>query len=432
VSIFAHGLKISRTTYPMNGTFLYNIVIQLYRAGVFLAAATGNAKARLWLEGRRNWQDKMREDLAHKNDVVWIHAASLGEFEQGRPLLEAIRQEYPASCIVLTFFSPSGYEVRKDYPVADHIYYLPLDTKQNAREFIQILKPRLAIFIKYEFWYHFLTTLYEKQIPVLLISGIFRPDQVFFKFYGGMFRRLLKQMTYIFVQNKESLDLLAGIGITHAVLSGDTRFDRVWALRKEAPSLTKIKDYIAGRKAVIAGSTWEADEQVLSTWWVQHADNHRCLIIAPHETHETHIRQLLELFPGAARFTDASWQSPVLIIDNVGLLSALYRYAHVTYVGGGFGKDGIHNILEPATYGKPVVFGPVFHKYPEGAALLAAGGGISVSNQAELNEQMEMLLKDDQLCAQKGQQASHYVEDNKGVTDRIIYYIQVKRFLTNA
>jgi 3-deoxy-D-manno-octulosonic-acid transferase len=416
----------------MKGTFLYNIGIQLYRAGVSLAAAAGNAKARLWLEGRRNWQEKMRTELAHKDDVVWIHAASLGEFEQGRPLLEAIRQEYPGSWIVLTFFSPSGYEVRKDYPVADHIYYLPLDTKQNAREFVQIVNPSLAIFIKYEFWYHYLTTLYEQEIPVLLISGIFRPDQVFFKFYGGMFRRLLEQMTYIFVQNQESLDLLAGIGINHAVLSGDTRFDRVWALRTEAPPLTKIRDYIGERKAVIAGSTWEADERLLAAWWSQRNDNQVCLIIAPHEIHETHIQQLLELFPGAARYTAGNWKAPVLIIDNIGMLSALYRYARVSYVGGGFGKDGIHNVLEPATYSKPVVFGPVFHKYPEAAALLAAGGGISVSNQTELTEQLELLLKDDQICTQKGQQAGHYVEDNKGVTDRIIYYIQVKRFLTSV
>ncbi|SFE79012.1 3-deoxy-D-manno-octulosonic-acid transferase [Chitinophaga sp. CF118] len=414
----------------MNGTFLYNIGIQLYKVGVLLAAAAGNAKARLWLKGRRNWQQKMRTELAHKEDIVWIHAASLGEFEQGRPVLEAIRKEYPGAWIVLTFFSPSGYEVRKDYPVADHIYYLPLDTKRNAWEFVEIVQPRLAIFIKYEFWYNYLTVLHERNIPVLLISGIFRPDQIFFKFYGGMFRRLLQQLTYIFVQNRESLELLANIGVTHAVLSGDTRFDRVWALRKEAPQLVQIKDFIAGRKAVIAGSTWEADEKLLATWWVQHNDNQRCLIIAPHEIHEAHIQHLLELFPGATRFTEGKWQSSVLIIDNIGMLSYLYRYARVSYVGGGFGKDGIHNILEPATYGKPVVFGPVFHKYPEAAALLATGGGISIAGQDELNRQLELLLEDDVVCTQKGKQASQYVEDNKGVTDRIIYYIQVKRFLT--
>jgi 3-deoxy-D-manno-octulosonic-acid transferase len=224
---------------------------------------------------------------------------------------------------------------------------------------------------------------------------------------------------------------MAGIGVT-AELSGDTRFDRVWALRTEAPALEKISNYIAGRKAVIAGSTWEADEQLLAGWWSQYTGNQRCLIIAPHEVHETHMLELLAKFPGAARFTTGDWQSPVLIIDNIGMLSALYRYARVTYVGGGFGKDGIHNVLEPATYDKPVVFGPVFHKYPEAAALLAAGGGISVSNQAELNGQMELLLNDDQLCAQKGEQAGHYIAANKGVTENILSYIQVKRFLTKA
>jgi len=414
----------------MAGTLFYNIGIQLYKTGVSLAASTGNAKARLWLEGRRGWQQKMQAGLMHKKNVVWVHAASLGEFEQGRPVLEEIRKSYPEACIVLTFFSPSGYEVRKNYPSADYIYYLPADTKNNAREFINILRPELAIFIKYEFWYHYLTTLHQQNIPVLLISGIFRPDQVFFKFYGGMFRKLLQQLTRIFVQNQESLDLLTGIGLTNVEISGDTRFDRVWALRDEAPPLTKISDYITGRSAVIAGSTWEGDEKLLAEWWKQQADNHLCLIIAPHEIHETHISQLLELFPGAARFTDKQWQSSVLIIDNIGMLSALYRYARVTYVGGGFGKSGIHNVLEPATYGKPVVFGPVFDKFPEAAALIAAGGGVSISSQQELNEQLQSLLNDDVLCLQKGQAASRYVAENKGATGKIMDYIQVKRFLT--
>jgi 3-deoxy-D-manno-octulosonic-acid transferase len=407
----------------MVDTLVYNIGIRLYRTGVSLAAFTGNAKARLWLEGRRNW----REKITGGDNVIWIHAASLGEFEQGRPVLEAIHDKYPASRIVLTFFSPSGYEVRKNYPVADHIFYLPLDTKQNAKDFIAILQPKLAIFIKYEFWYHYLTTLYKNNIPVLLISGIFRPDQPFFKFYGGMFRGLLKKLTWLFVQNQESLDLLTGIGITNASLAGDTRFDRVWDLLQEAPELQPIADFIAGRKAVIAGSTWEEDERLLAGWWKSHDD--RCLIIAPHEIHESHIQQLLGLFPGAVRFSSLK-PGAVLIIDNVGMLSALYRYGHVTYVGGGFGKDGIHNILEPATYSKPVVFGPVHHKFPEAAALLAAGGGASISNQAELDKIMESLLEDDQLCAQKGKQAGRYVAENKGATERILDYIRTRQLIS--
>lgn len=406
----------------MVDTLVYNIGIRLYRTGVSLAAFTGNAKARLWLEGRKNWREKMQVGTG----CIWIHAASLGEFEQGRPVLEAIHNKYPDSRIVLTFFSPSGYEVRKNYPVADHIFYLPLDTKQNAKDFIAILQPKLAIFIKYEFWYHYLTTLYKNNIPVLLISGIFRPEQPFFKFYGGMFRRLLKKFNWLFVQNKASLDLLSGIGVKNASLAGDTRFDRVWDLLEEAPPVAGIKEFIGERKAVIAGSTWHSDELVLAGWWREQAG--RCLIIAPHEVDEGHIQQLLGLFPGAVRYSSLKPGS-VLIIDNVGMLSALYRYARVAYVGGGFGKDGIHNILEPATYSKPVVFGSVYHKFPEAATLLALGGAISVGHQFAMNREMEALLEDDPLCAQIGQIAGRYVADNKGVTEKILNYIQEKRLI---
>ena len=409
---------------------MYNTGIRLYRSGVSLAAATGNAKAKLWLEGRSNWQQKMRQQITGTPAIVWIHAASLGEFEQGRPVLEGIRQQYPDHKILLTFFSPSGYEVRKNYPGADYIFYLPLDTPDNAREFMEIVQPQLAIFIKYEFWYHFMTVLYRQNVPVLLISGIFRPGQPFFKPYGGMFRRLLKQLTYIFVQNRESLELLAGINITNAALAGDTRFDRVWALQQEAPPVAQIPAFIGGRKAVIAGSTWEKDEALLAAWWAKHGEHDRCLIIAPHEIQESHIKKIQQLFPGAGRYSQNPEPGNVLIIDNVGLLSALYRYARVTYVGGGFGKDGIHNILEPATYGRPVVFGPVFHKFPEAAALLAAGGARSVKNAAQLEQQMETLLQDDLVCIQTGQRAGRYVAENKGATGKILDYIQVKRFLT--
>jgi 3-deoxy-D-manno-octulosonic-acid transferase len=316
--------------------------------------------------------------------------------------------------------------VRKNYPVADHIFYLPLDTKQNAKDFIAILQPKLAIFIKYEFWYHYLTALYENNIPVLLISGIFRPEQPFFKFYGGMFRGLLKKFNWLFVQNKASLDLLSGIGVKNASLAGDTRFDRVWDLLEEAPPVAGIKEFIGERKAVIAGSTWHSDELMLAGWWRESAD--RCLIIAPHEVDESHIQQLLGLFPGAVRYSSLKPGS-VLIIDNVGMLSALYRYARVTYVGGGFGKDGIHNILEPATYNKPVVFGPVYHKFPEAATLLFLGGAISVGHQFAMNREMEALLEDDSLCTQIGQIAGQYVADNKGATEKILNYIQEKRLV---
>lgn len=415
----------------MLGNLIYNIGIRSYRGAVGLAAATGNAKAKLWINGRQHWREDLKERLQGTGPILWVHAASLGEFEQGRPVLEAIRAQYPHCRILLTFFSPSGYEVRKNYQGADYVCYLPLDTPRNARDFLDIVRPSLVIFIKYEFWYHFLTAMSHRQIPVLLVSGIFRPNQLFFKPYGGMFRRLLRQFDWIFVQNQASLELVRQLGIDKVSLAGDTRFDRVWALLQEPAPLPAIVSFINGRKAVIAGSTWEADEQVLADWWKNHASPDRCLIVAPHEIHEGHIKQVLQLFPGAVRYSTGG-QGHVLIIDNIGLLSLLYRYAHVTYIGGGFGKDGIHNILEPATYSKPVVFGPVFHKYPEAAALLAAGGGASIADAGALTTTMESLLSDDALCTQKGNAAGRFVADNKGATGKILDYIQEKRFFTKA
>ncbi|WP_170117605.1 3-deoxy-D-manno-octulosonic acid transferase [Chitinophaga ginsengisoli] len=417
-------------------TIIYNLGIRGYKAGVALAAATGNAKARKWLEGRRHWRTALEQHLPNAGPIVWIHAASLGEFEQGRPVLEALRQQYPHCKILLTFFSPSGYEVRKDYPGADYVCYLPLDTPQNAKDFIRIVKPALAIFIKYEFWYHMLTRLYREKVPVLLISGIFRPGQPFFKPYGGMFRKLLQQFSYIFVQNRESMSLLEQIGIQHTALAGDTRFDRVWALQEEERSLPGIGAFIGTRQAIIAGSTWDADETLLAAWWKQQQDKDGpCLVIAPHEIEMAHISKLLELFPEAIRYTawiktEKKQPGRVLLIDNIGMLSVLYRYAAITYVGGGFGKDGIHNILEPATYGKPVLFGPVFHKYPEAAALIAAGGGISIHDLSTFDTQMGKLLQDESIRLQVGANAKDYVAENKGATSKILQYIQEKRFLT--
>jgi 3-deoxy-D-manno-octulosonic-acid transferase len=415
-------------------TIIYDLGIRGYRAAVALAAATGNAKARRWQEGRRNWRVGLQQHLPGTGPIVWVHAASLGEFEQGRPVLEAIRQQYPHCKILLTFFSPSGYEVRKDYQGADYVCYLPLDTRRNARDFSRLVKPALAIFIKYEFWYHMLTSLHREKVPVLLISGIFRSGQPFFKPYGGMFRKLLQQLTWIFVQDSASMALLEQAGITHTTMAGDTRFDRVWALQEENRVLPGISEFIGGRQAVIAGSTWETDEALLASWWKKRNTEGRCLIIAPHEVEAEHIEKLVTLFPGAIRYT--AWtKSPatpgnVLIIDNVGMLSALYRYAAVTYVGGGFGKDGIHNILEPATYGKPVLFGPVFHKFPEAASLIAAGGGTSIHDLDMLDRQMEKLLQDESTRLNTGTQAKNYVAGNKGATGKILAYIQEKRFLT--
>ncbi|WP_298741696.1 glycosyltransferase N-terminal domain-containing protein [uncultured Chitinophaga sp.] len=424
-------------------TFIYNIGIRLYQAGVNIAAATGNRKARLWLEGRKGWAARMKRELeGETGPLVWVHAASLGEFEQGRPVMEALRKQYPGYRLLLTFYSPSGYEVRKDYKGADHVFYLPLDTPGNARQFLDIVRPSLAIFIKYEFWYHFMTGLYKRQIPFVLISAIFREDQVFFKWHGGLFRRLLRLLSHIFVQNESSRQLLQQIDIEHVTVSGDTRFDRVWALAHEAVELPLVKQFVGNKRTIVAGSTWASDESALAAWWAGHYEADRRLIIAPHEVNEPHIRKLLDLFPGAVRYSElggarvehngyeGEHPGTVLIIDNVGMLSSLYRYACVTYIGGGFDPGGIHNILEPATFGKPIVFGPVYDKYAEAVELLASGGAVSVPNDPALAQQMEELLLDDTLCTRTGDVASKYVADNKGATDRILSYIQEKRFLT--
>ncbi|HEY8917773.1 MAG TPA: glycosyltransferase N-terminal domain-containing protein [Chitinophaga sp.] len=434
----------------MFSTIFYNLGIALYSAGLKIAAATGNTKAALWLNGRKDWAAQMQKTLAAGTGgpLVWVHAASLGEFEQGRPVLEAFRKQHPGCRLLLTFFSPSGYEVRKNYEGVDYVYYLPLDTRKNARLFLDIVQPKLAIFIKYEFWYHFMNTLYQRQIPAILISGIFRDDQPFFKWYGGLFRRLLQQLTHIFVQNEASRNMLQQIDIKHVTVAGDTRFDRVWALQQEAVERPLVKQFARNRKTVVAGSTWESDEAALFAWWAGHYEPDRRLVIAPHEINESHIIRLLELFPGALRYSDLAGThishpedvphvdiehpGKVLIIDNIGMLSSLYRYACVAYVGGGFDKDGIHNVLEPATYGKPVVFGPVYQEYAEAVELVALGGAFTVPHEPALSRQMEELLMNDELCTQAGYIAGKYVSESRGATGKILAYIQEKRFLTSV
>ncbi|QJB40281.1 3-deoxy-D-manno-octulosonic acid transferase [Chitinophaga oryzae] len=411
---------------------IYDTGIRLYRAGVGLAAMGGKKKASLWLDGRQHWRSRMEQAGMGRHPLIWVHAASLGEFEQGRPVLEALRRQYPGYKILLTFFSPSGYEVRKDYPGADYIYYLPLDTRRNARDFISIARPALALFIKYEFWYHFLTELYTRKIPVLLVSGIFRENQLFFKGYGGMFRRLLQQLTHIFVQNESSMRLLQGIGIRTASISGDTRFDRVAALLTEQAALPLVAQLAGNSHLLVAGSTWPEDEQLLASWWRQTTRPGMKMIIAPHEIHESHIRQVQALFPEAVTYSALKAGAPpadVLIIDNIGMLTTLYRYAYVAYVGGGFGKDGIHNLLEPAVYSKPVIIGPEYSKYFEAVELVALKGALVVSGLTNLEDYMQRLLNEPAFYEETASIAGNYVKDNKGATEKILQYIQENRFL---
>ncbi|WP_423737494.1 3-deoxy-D-manno-octulosonic acid transferase [Chitinophaga caseinilytica] len=411
--------------------FLYNMGIRMYRAVVGLAARAGKAKAKAWIEGRERLWPELEAAMASPKPAIWVHAASLGEFEQGRPILEALRTEYPDHRIVLTFFSPSGYEVRKNWPGADFICYLPLDTPANAARFLGQVRPQLAIFIKYEFWFHFLQALYVRQVPVLLISGIFRHKQLFFKPYGGMFRDLLRNMDHLFVQNETSITLLHNIGIRQVTLAGDTRFDRVWALRQKPVRLPAIEAALRVEKVLVAGSTWEADEEALAKWWYGGGKEGRQLVLAPHEIHAAHLDKIQSLFPDAVRFSELNGRQPdVLVIDNVGMLSALYRYGRIAYVGGGFGKAGIHNLLEPATYGRPVIIGPVFHQFHEAMMLVQLRGAIVVKDADELSKAITA-LNDPFYYGQSAEIAARFVEDHKGATGKIMGYIQEKRFLTS-
>lgn len=364
-----------------------------------------------------------------------MHCASAGEFEQGKPVAEALKAQHPSYKLLVSFFSPSGYAAAQNYAAADHICYLPLDTRKNAQRFIKTVKPQLAVFVKYEFWYHHLSAAAFHHVPLLLVSGVFRKDQIFFAAYGGFFRRMLFLFRYIFVQDKASLALLQRHGLTACGLGGDTRFDRVAELNRQSETVPLIDDFIQNKKAVVAGSTWEGDENRLQQFVQSNPDVK--LILAPHEVNERHLQNLQRLFPNAVRYSllQKVKQRPdaqVLIIDCVGLLSRLYQHAAVAYVGGGFTNDGIHNILEAAVWGKPVLFGPNYKKYREAFELIAAGGGFSVADGTALNNLAGTLIKNQAYRQEVGAKAKAYVAAHTGATQNVLDYVQEKRLLTNA
>lgn len=398
---------------------LYNIGILLYYTLVYIVSLYKN-KAKLWIKGRSGQQVKPL------NSSIWFHFASLGEFEQGRPVLEAVKNDYPQHPIVVTFFSPSGYEARKDTPLADAVYYLPLDRAANARKFIRTINPVMAIFTKYEYWYHFFNELHKKHVPLYIISGIFRPGQVFFKWYGGLHRKMLKMVTWFFVQDIPSKHLLHDAGITNVTISGDTRFDRVWANAQQPKSLKYVAEFKNGQPLFIAGSTWPADEKLL----VETLSGYPGwkFIFAPHEISEDKINSLISLLPKETtlRFSEISnLKSNIsnLIIDNIGMLSSLYQYADIAYIGGGFGA-GIHNTLEAAAFGMPVIFGPKYDKFKEARDLVELSAGFSINNQEELNSTVSFLIHDDEGRDSAAIAARNYVQQNVGATAAIMKYIK--------
>lgn len=401
---------------------LYSISIFVYQIIIRLASAF-NSKAKLWLEGRKGIFEKLTAQLSNsapEDKIAWFHCASLGEFEQGRPLIEKYKIHHPGTKILLTFFSPSGYEIRKNYPGADFIFYLPADTLSNAKRFIDIVNPAVVFFVKYEFWFHYLYELKKRNIPVYLVSGIFRKEQHFFKSYGGWFRKQLGSFSHFYLQDEQSIALLNSIGYKNTTLAGDTRFDRVWEIAKNTKPFPLIEKFRENSSVLIAGSSWREDEKIISV--LQPGDFK--LIIAPHEIDEKHIDNIENQFAGFStlRYSKATESNvssaQVLIIDNIGMLSSLYRYAEIAFIGGGFGK-GIHNILEAATFGLPVIFGPNYEKFTEAKELIRLGGAFSVTDQEEFTKTI-LLLKDPQVLQTASHISKHYVGSRVGATDRIL------------
>jgi len=414
---------------------LYNFFIQCYQLAVSLATFW-NPKARQWVNGRENLFQELKKQIKPSDQVIWMHCASAGEFEQGKPVIEHLKKIYSHKKIMVSFFSPSGYAAGKRYDKADLICFLPLDTKKNAEHFLKIVKPQLVVFVKYEYWYHHLKEVRGNNIPLLLISAIFRKDQVFFKNYGSFHRKILQLYSNIFVQNEESKSLLSAIGIP-CVINGDTRFDRVTAIaarfaNSNPADIEFVKMFATSSKVLIAGSTWPEDEKIIA--WVLSKVPFIKLIIAPHEIDEDRIKSLEILFPNSIRhsvFKEKLQEANGLIIDNVGLLSQIYQYATITYIGGGFNKSGIHNTLEAAVWGKPVIFGPNYKKFKEAKELIKAGASFSISNANEMNDLVDALLSDDTKLNKSGEAAKNYVLNNRGATEKIIAYIQENRLLTN-
>lgn len=399
---------------------LYNLGITFYVFVIHLLSPI-NKKANLWIKGRKNIFEKLKT-MDRNRSTAWFHVASLGEFEQARPVIESFKEKYPSYQIVLTFFSPSGYEIRKNYAYADGVFYLPKDTKRNAKKFITTVQPNVVFFVKYEFWYHYLYELSKQKIPIYLFSAIFYKNQLFFKNYGKWYRQMLHFFSFIFVQNQNSEILLKSLQINNVSVAGDTRFDRVWQIVQNAKQLPEIEVFCDNKITIVAGSTWEKDEELLIHYSKIHSDIK--FIIAPHEVEETNIKRLEKLCKGkAVRFSvKENYQLQdfqILIIDSIGLLSAIYRYAHIAYIGGGFGK-GIHNTLEAAAYGIPVLFGTNYHKFQEAKDLIEREAGFSIKTQNELNFKIDQLITNKSYLEQCRKNAFDYVKEMCGGTNSLL------------
>ncbi len=414
--------------------FLYNIFLSLYALAIRMYGLF-NYKAKKWVTGRVGWEQQLKESLKPNEKRVWIHCSSIGEYEQARPVIEAVKEQYPSYKTVVTFFSPSGYEAIKKNHFIDYTFYLPLDGRFNAKKFVEAIDPSMAMFAKYEFWYYYLRELKKRKVPTLLISGAFREKHIFFKWYGGLFRQMLQCFTFFFVQDKKSEEMLGSIGITKNVLvSGDTRYDRVSVIAQNSKPLPFIDDFKAGHKIYIAGSTWPDDEVLLKESLNVLPANWK-IIVAPHEVHKEHIQKIRQLFGNDSILCseldaeNSGSDKKILIIDNIGMLSRLFAYGDIAYIGGGFQKGGIHNVLEPAVFGLPVIIGPIYEKFIEAKELAKLKYLFPVNNAEEGNEILNRLINDETYYHALNESLKKFMMERTGATTAIMDYVKKEGWL---
>ncbi len=397
----------------------YHISILLYAFGIRIASLF-NQKAKLWINGRKHLFQKVKTTINSSEDHIWFHCASLGEYEQAKPIIEKIKLQYPSYKILVTFFSPSGYELRKNDSLIDYVFYLPIDTVSNSKSFIELVKPKMVFFVKYEFWYNYILQLKAKNIPTYLVSGVFRNDQLFFKWYGKWYKNVLNGFTHFFVQNEASKTLLIEHGFKNTTLSGDTRYDRVFENSLNPKKLPLIAKFKGDNFLMVGGSTWQPEEQILSSF----SNPDFRIIVAPHDINESHIKQIEQLFKHKClRYSNATLENVlkerVLIIDNIGILSNIYQYGDISIIGGGF-SGALHNILEPACFGNVVLFGPNHIKYHEAEELINYKGAFEINNESDINMIVDSLLNKFDTYKKN---SSNFVKNKIGATSKILDYL---------
>ena len=410
-------------------TILYILGIRIFHILVIITSLF-NSKARLWLKGRKGMYTELENCINPKDKIAWFHCASLGEFEQGRPVIEAFKEKHIDYKILVTFYSPSGYEIRKNYELADFVFYLPLDTSRNAKQFLTLVNPKIVFFIKYEFWYFFLKEIGKRKIPLYMVSGIFRNNQRFFKKRAVKSRKMLGWFTHFFVQNDESKELLQTVGLNNITVTGDTRFDRVYTILEQSIKLPLVEQFVKNNLTLVAGSSWKVDEDIILKY-LKETDNSFKIIFAPHEIHKENINRIVNSVTGnkkVIKYSEANENNisdaDVLIIDSIGILSSVYRYGNIAYIGGGFGK-GIHNILEAATFGMPIIFGSNYLKFQEAVDLIELKGAFPISEFSDLENTLDRFFDDPEQIRNAGAVSLKYVEQRRGATADILKVVNI-------